>query len=64
MCEIRVVMEQDGNEEILMQNVTKLDIGEQSISITSLFEGSKEVPDSVIRHIDFLAGKVYLQKCS
>lgn len=62
MCEIRVVLEQDGVEELLMQNVTRLDVLESSVAITSLFEGSREIPNSVIRNIDFLAGKVFLQK--
>ncbi|WP_136807392.1 CooT family nickel-binding protein [Desulfosediminicola flagellatus] len=62
MCEIRVVIEQNGVEEVLMENVTKLDVLESSVSITSLFEGSREIPDSVIRNIDFLSGKVFLQK--
>lgn len=64
MCEIRVVMEQDGVEELLMQNVTKLEVHEHSVSITSLFEGSREIPDSIVRNIDFLVGKVFLQKRS
>jgi len=64
MCEIRVVIEQDGVEKLLMQNVTKLEVFDTSVAITSLFEGSQEIPNSVIRNIDFLAGKVYLQNRS
>lgn len=64
MCEIRVVMEQDGVEELLMQNVTKLEVHAHSVAITSLFEGSQEIQNSAIRNIDFLAGKVFLQKQS
>lgn len=64
MCEIRVVMEQNGVEELLMQNVTKLVVLKSSVSITSLFEGSREIQDAAIRDIDFLAGKVFLQKRS
>lgn len=62
MCEIRVVMEQNGKEETLMQNVTKIDVIDNGVSITSLFEGSRDVPDTVVKNIDFLAGTVYLQK--
>lgn len=62
MCEIRVVMEQDGVEELLMQNVTRLEVRKTSVAITSLFEGSQEIDNSAIRNIDFLAGKVLLQK--
>jgi predicted RNA-binding protein len=64
MCEIRVVLEQNGIEELLMQNVTRLEVLESSVAITSLFEGSREIPNSVVRNIDFLAGKVFLQKRS
>lgn len=61
MCEIRVVMEQDGIEELIMQNVTKLVVHDNSVGISSLFEGSKEIQNARIRDIDFLAGKVFLQ---
>ncbi|MFV0437731.1 MAG: CooT family nickel-binding protein [Desulfopila sp.] len=61
MCEIRVVMDQNGDEKTLMENVTRLQVQDTSITITSLFEGPQEIPNSIIRNIDFLAGKVYLQ---
>jgi len=64
MCEIRVVMEQDGVEELIMQNVTRLVVNDSSVAISSLFEGSKEIENALIRNIDFLAGKVFLQKRS
>ncbi|SHO46602.1 CooT family nickel-binding protein [Desulfopila aestuarii] len=64
MCEIRVVMEQDGVEELIMQNVTKLVVHDSSVAISSLFEGSKEIPNALIRNIDFLAGKVFLEQRS
>jgi predicted RNA-binding protein len=62
MCEIRVVIEQDGVEEVLMENVTKLDVLEKSVSIMSLFEAPREIKGTAIRNIDFLSGKVFLQK--
>lgn len=62
MCEIKVVMDQDGTEQLLMENVTRLDVLENGISITSLFEGPKEISQAVVRNIDFLAGKVFLEQ--
>jgi predicted RNA-binding protein len=62
MCEIRVVIEQDGVEEVLMENVTKLDVLDNSVAIMSLFEAPREIKGTTIRNIDFLAGKVFLQK--
>lgn len=61
MCEIRVVMEHDGAEEVIMQNVTRLEVRDGSLAITSLFGGTKEIDNTMIRNIDFLAGKVFLQ---
>jgi predicted RNA-binding protein len=57
-------MEQDGVEELIMQNVTRLVVNDSSVAISSLFEGSKEIENALIRNIDFLAGKVFLQKRS
>lgn len=61
MCEIKVVMEKDGIEEPVLENVTKLDILDNGVAITSLFEGVKEIPGATVRNIDFLAGTVFLQ---
>ncbi|WP_163340100.1 CooT family nickel-binding protein [Desulfopila sp. IMCC35008] len=61
MCEIKVVMDKDGIEEPVMENVTKLDILDNAVAITSLFEGVKEIPGVTVRNIDFLAGTVFLQ---
>lgn len=62
MCEIRVVMEHENGEELLMENVTRLEVHDSAIAITSLFEGVKEIEHSTVRAIDFLAGKVFLTK--
>ena len=62
MCEIKVVLKQDGTEKLLMENVTRLEVLENGVSITSLFEGSKEFSHAVVRNIDFLAGKVFLEQ--
>ncbi len=60
MCEMRVIVEQDGMEEILKENITKLEITPNGIKVNSLFEGSSEIHDLVIDFIDFTAGKVVL----
>ena len=62
MCEIKVVMDRSGKEELLMENVTRLDVIDNGMAITSLFEGPKEIPKASIRNIDFLSGKVFLQE--
>lgn len=64
MCEIKVVLEHDGSEELVMENVTGLEILKNGVSITSLFEGQKTLPETAVKNIDFLAGKVFLQQAS
>lgn len=62
MCEMRVISEQSGKEEVLGENITALKVGDSGIQINSLFEGNIEFPDMVIDYIDFTAGKVVLIK--
>jgi len=44
----------------MFENVTRLDVIEQGVSVATLFEGSREIVGAVLRRIDFLGGKVYL----
>jgi len=60
MCQISVVFEREGNQETVMENVTRLEIEGNGIVLTSFFEEPKKVPDVTISHIDFLGGKVFL----
>ena len=62
MCQISVVMESDGVEELVMEDVTNLVVDSDSLQISNLFEGPKSVEQVVIRSIDFMAGKVILEK--
>lgn len=62
MCQISVVIERDGVEELVMEDVTNLVVDSDSLQISTLFEGPKSVEHVAIRSIDFMAGKVMLQK--
>lgn len=62
MCQISVVIERDGVEELVMEDVTNLVVDSDSLQISNLFEGPKTVEQVVIRSIDFMAGKVMLEK--
>jgi predicted RNA-binding protein len=62
MCQISVVIERDGVEELVMEDVTNLVVDSDSLQISNLFEGPKTVEQVVIRSIDFMAGKVMLDK--
>lgn len=60
MCQISVVVERQGQQETIMENVTRLDVKQNGVVLSSFFDEPKEVPGVVISHIDFLGGKVYL----
>ena len=60
MCQTSVFMQKEGEEELLLENVTTLEVVEGGLKITSLFEGEKEFSGAVIKRIDFASGKVYL----
>ena len=62
MCQISAVVEHDGKFDLIKENVTRLDVLTQGVRISTLFEGTMELTDMTIDHIDFLAGKVFLQK--
>lgn len=62
MCQISVVVEKDGMEELVMEDVTSLVVDTDKLEISNLFEGPKSIDRVVIRSIDFVAGKVLLQK--
>lgn len=62
MCQISVVVQRDGVEELVMEDVTNLEVDADNLKISTLFEGPKAVEHVVIRSIDFMAGKVLLEK--
>lgn len=62
MCQISVVVEKDGIEELIMEDVTNLVVDSDNLEISNLFEGPKSLEQVAIRSIDFMAGKVLLQK--
>ncbi len=62
MCQMSAVVEQDGKFELVKENVTRVDVLGKGIKIKTLFEGSMELTNMAIDHIDFLAGKIFLHK--
>ena len=60
MCQTSVLMEKDGSDEVVLENVTTLEVVDKGLKISTLFEGSQELVGAVINRIDFAGGKVYL----
>ena len=62
MCQTNVLMVKNNEEELLLENVTKLEVLDDGLRITSLFEGTKDLMGIAIHSIDFAGGKVYLRQ--
>ena len=62
MCQISVVVEHDGEQEKVMDNVTGLQVIGDGVVLTTFFEEPLSVADVVISRIDFLGGKVVLNR--
>jgi predicted RNA-binding protein len=62
MCQTSAILEKDGGQELLLENVTSLEVESNGLKITTLFEGTESLPGVAIRRIDFTGGKVYLYR--
>ena len=62
MCQISVIVNHDGEQEKVMDNVTGLEVTPEGVVLTTFFEEPLSVPDAVISSIDFLGGKVILNR--
>ncbi len=60
MCQMSVIITENGEEKTLMESVTHLKTIEKGISISTLFEEPTLIKDSFVNKIDFMGGKVYL----
>ncbi len=62
MCQTSVFIETVGDDELLLENVTTLEVLDNGLKIATLFEGAKDFLGVAIRRIDFSGGKVILYK--
>ena len=62
MCQMSVVVEDEGVEEMVMENVTRLQVSGTTIEVSAFFEEPRKVEAVFIQSIDFLGGKVVLKK--
>jgi predicted RNA-binding protein len=59
---MKIMQDKDGQQELVMEDVAQLEVVEEGIMISTLFEEPKLIPGVTIKTIDFLAGKTMLQK--
>ena len=60
MCQMNVVLEHDGEQEKIMDNVTHLEVTDEGIVVSTLFEEPKLVKSAWVKDIDFQSGLVVL----
>ncbi len=61
MCQVNVYVQEEKNQKLLHENITKMEILKAGVRINTMFEGTTDLADMVIDHIDFSAGKIVLQ---
>ncbi len=60
MCQISVVVEKQGETEVVMESVTGLTVTDKGVTLTTFFEAPQDVDNVKISRIDFLEGTVVL----
>jgi predicted RNA-binding protein len=50
------------DEELVMESVTRLEVKNNGVEVSTFFEEPKFVPDVRVQEIDFLGGKVFLER--
>ena len=60
MCQMNVMFEHDGEQEQVMENVTRLEVTGEGVMVSTFFEEPKLVKGARVKSIDFLGGAVTL----
>ncbi len=60
MCQMSVVKTENEQEELIMESVTRLEVKDNGVEVSTFFEEPRFVPDVMVKSIDFLGGKVFL----
>ncbi|MCI5224147.1 MAG: CooT family nickel-binding protein [Candidatus Electrothrix sp. AR4] len=60
MCQLNVVLEREGKRETVMESITKLEVTEQGVILSTYFEDPMTLDDVCVKCIDLLGGSVVL----
>lgn len=60
MCQLSVVLDKDGEREVIMENVTLLEAKEGGIEVSTLFDPPKMVANALVKRLDMNSGTVTL----
>ncbi|MFN2353644.1 MAG: CooT family nickel-binding protein [Desulfopila sp.] len=62
MCQVSAYIKSDEQQELVKENVTRLEMLKNGLRISTLFEGAVDLEDMVVDHIDFTNGRLILEK--
>ncbi|TBV80087.1 MAG: CooT family nickel-binding protein [Desulfobulbaceae bacterium] len=60
MCQMSVLLSRPEEEELVAENASLLEVEDDGVKISALFEDPRIVHGVKVTRIDFLAGKVWL----
>jgi predicted RNA-binding protein len=60
MCQMNIMLDRAGDQELVMENVTLLEVKDGGVEISTLFDAPQQIRDVVVTTIDFTNGKVIL----
>ncbi len=61
MCQMKVMLDKEGQQELVMEDVTKLEVTEDGVRVSTFFEEPKTVSGAAVNTIDFTSGILILQ---
>jgi len=62
MCQMKIILKQGENEEIVLENASTLDVTDKGVTVSAMFENPILIQGGTVRSIDFLNGRVMLTK--
>ena len=60
MCQMNVMLGSDDKPELIMENASLLEVTDNGVEVSSLFDPPKHIPGVRVVKIDFMNGKVVL----
>lgn len=60
MCQMNVMLDKAGDQKLVMENVTLLEVKNGGVEISTLFDTPQHINDVIVTSIDFNSGKVIL----
>ena len=60
MCQMSAVLDQNGEQQKILDNVTQVEVSPEGVTLIALFEEPKLMEQTKIKKIDFLTGKLTL----